>query len=189
MPILRGARLTISWVSISRPYCGASFQAPARPGESNPLRFGLSASANWRSKRSQPRNIGRSKLIFLRPAGDFSARLTHLDGKKLSKLSLKNEAAAMRARGIIEGGKFSVRERRKETSSPPPGTAVYYFNTATGSLAQTWLCSLPDNENRDKALYEGVSVGGRDGRPYYLYANGRRHHGGGSDRRVPRCYR
>src|ERR1700691_5664696 len=42
------------------------------------------------------------------PAGNFSAHLTHLDGKKLEKLSLKNQADADRAVAAINARKFKV---------------------------------------------------------------------------------
>ncbi|MBU6473499.1 MAG: DNA topoisomerase I, partial [Alphaproteobacteria bacterium] len=41
-------------------------------------------------------------------AGSFTAHLTHLDGKKLEKLSLKNEAEAKAAVTAIEAQRFSV---------------------------------------------------------------------------------
>ncbi|HUJ02691.1 MAG TPA: DNA topoisomerase, partial [Rhizomicrobium sp.] len=41
-------------------------------------------------------------------AGTFTAHLTHLDGKKLEKLSLANEADAKRAVAAINAQKFSV---------------------------------------------------------------------------------
>src|SRR4029079_18028311 len=46
---------------------------------------------------------------FTTPGGAlFTARLTHLDGKKLEQFDLPNEAAAMRAKAAVEAGEFSV---------------------------------------------------------------------------------
>src|SRR5205807_10062826 len=42
------------------------------------------------------------------PAGPFTARLTHLDGKKIDKLGLGNEADAKRAVDAIEAHRFTV---------------------------------------------------------------------------------
>src|SRR5271154_6772955 len=56
-------------------------------------------------------------------AGNFSARLTHLDGKKLDKLSLKNQTDATRAVDAINARRFKVESVEskpvKRHPSPP----------------------------------------------------------------------
>ena len=54
---------------------------------------------------------------------DFKARLTHLDGTKLEKFSLANEAAAQRAVGLVRAQTFTVasvkhRQIQKRPSAP-----------------------------------------------------------------------
>src|SRR6187399_1246024 len=45
---------------------------------------------------------------FTTPAGaPFTARLTHLDGKKLDQFDLPNEAMAMRAKAAVENARFT----------------------------------------------------------------------------------
>ena len=60
---------------------------------------------------------------FLTPAGiPFTARLTHLDGRKLEQFDLPDEAGAMRAKAAIEAGQFSVAsvEKKRVRRNPPP---------------------------------------------------------------------
>src|SRR3954466_11125822 len=60
---------------------------------------------------------------FTTPQGaPFSARLTHLDGRKLDQFDLPDEASAMRAKAAVEAGTFSVLsvEKRPGRRNPPP---------------------------------------------------------------------
>ncbi|MCA3324064.1 MAG: type I DNA topoisomerase [Roseomonas sp.] len=52
----------------------------------------------------------------------FTARLTHLEGRKLEQFDLPDEAAAMRAKKLAEGGLYSVAsvEKRRVRRNPPP---------------------------------------------------------------------
>ncbi|MCA3391264.1 MAG: type I DNA topoisomerase, partial [Roseomonas sp.] len=52
----------------------------------------------------------------------FTARLTHLEGRKLEQFDLPDEAAAMRAKTLAEGGRYSVAsvEKRRVRRNPPP---------------------------------------------------------------------
>src|SRR5215208_1046084 len=46
---------------------------------------------------------------FTTPQGaPFTARLTHLEGRKLEQFDLPDEASAMRAKAVVEAGAFSV---------------------------------------------------------------------------------
>jgi DNA topoisomerase-1 len=90
----------------------------------------------------------------------FPARLTELDGKKLEKFDLANEAAAQRAVAIVKGGEpFTVRsvERKTVRRNPfPPFT--------TSTLQQEASRKLGLGASRTmriaQRLYEGVDVGG-----------------------------
>jgi DNA topoisomerase-1 len=60
----------------------------------------------------KPREYWSIEVVFRTQAGqEFTARLTHLDGKKLDKFSLSNEAEARAAAAAIAGtAQFSVNE-------------------------------------------------------------------------------
>src|SRR5205085_9236834 len=64
----------------------------------------------------RPREHWTVEAQFLTPAGaPFTARLTHLDGKKLDQFDLPNEAAGHAAKAAVEAGRFTVAsvERRR----------------------------------------------------------------------------
>ena len=92
-------------------------------------------------------------------AGNFAGRLVQLDGKKVEKLSLTNEADAQRAVKLIEGQRFAVGSVEakpvKRNPSPP-------FITST--LQQEASRKLGFNAKRTmqiaQGLYEGVEIGG-----------------------------
>ncbi len=92
-------------------------------------------------------------------AGNFAARLIQLDGKKLEKLSLGNEAQATRALDAIKAQSFSIGSVEakpvKRNPSPP-------FITST--LQQEASRKLGFNAKRTmqvaQGLYEGVEIGG-----------------------------
>ncbi|HEY8254962.1 MAG TPA: type I DNA topoisomerase [Rhizomicrobium sp.] len=91
--------------------------------------------------------------------GDFIARLIQLDGKKLEKLSLANQADADRALAAIKAQRFSVGSVEakpvKRNPSPP-------FKTST--LQQEASRKLGFNAKRTmqiaQGLYEGVEIDG-----------------------------
>ncbi|HEY0283436.1 MAG TPA: type I DNA topoisomerase, partial [Rhizomicrobium sp.] len=93
------------------------------------------------------------------PAGSFQAHLTYLDGKKVEKLSLANEAAAMRAVTAIEKGRFSIGNVEskpvKRHPSPP-------FITSTLQQEASRKLGFAAKRTMQVAqqLYEGVDVGG-----------------------------
>jgi DNA topoisomerase-1 len=93
------------------------------------------------------------------PAGTFTGRLTHLDGDKLDKLSLKTEADAKRAVRAIEASQFkidSVESKPVKRHPAPP------FITST--LQQEASRKLGFNAKHTmrvaQQLYEGVDIGG-----------------------------
>ena len=92
-------------------------------------------------------------------AGDFAARLIQLDGKKLEKLSLGNEADAKRAVAAIKAQSFTVGsvEAKPVKRNPAPP-----FITST--LQQEAARKLGFNAKRTmqvaQGLYEGVDIGG-----------------------------
>ena len=91
--------------------------------------------------------------------GNFAARLIQLNGKKIEKLSLANQADADRAVAAIQAQKFTVGSVEakpvKRNPSPP-------FKTST--LQQEASRKLGFNAKRTmqiaQGLYEGVEIGG-----------------------------
>jgi len=60
---------------------------------------------------------------FQTPAGaPFTARLTHLDGRKLEQFDLPDEASALRAKAAAEAGTYAVAsvEKKRTRRNPPP---------------------------------------------------------------------
>jgi DNA topoisomerase-1 len=96
---------------------------------------------------------------LLAEAGDFTARLIQLDGKKIEKLSLANEADAGRAVAAIQAQKFSVGsvEAKPVKRNPAPP-----FKTST--LQQEASRKLGFNAKRTmqvaQGLYEGTDIDG-----------------------------
>jgi len=93
------------------------------------------------------------------PAGAFRARLTHLDGKKLDKLSIPNEADAKRAVEAIENGKFAVGSVEskpvKRHPSPP-----FITSTLQQEASRKLGFAAKRTMQVAQGLYEGVEVGG-----------------------------
>ncbi|HNR75951.1 MAG TPA: type I DNA topoisomerase [Parvularculaceae bacterium] len=89
----------------------------------------------------------------------FEARLTLLDGEKLKKFSLPNEAAAKAAQRAVESARFSIDSiEAKPAKRNPPAP----FTTST--LQQEASRKLGFNAKRTmrvaQQLYEGVDIGG-----------------------------
>ncbi|GIL37846.1 type I DNA topoisomerase [Roseiterribacter gracilis] len=91
--------------------------------------------------------------------GTFVARLTELDGKKLDKFALPNEAAARDAARRIEAGNFKVGsvERKQQRRNPYPP-----FITSTLQMEASRKLGLSATKTMRTAqgLYEGVEIGG-----------------------------
>ncbi len=107
-----------------------------------------------------PREHWTVDVVFQTPAGaSISARLTHLDGAKLGKFDLPDQAAADAAVAAIEAGAFAVAavERKQAQRNPPPP-----FTTST--LQQEAARKLGFGAKRTmmlaQRLYEGMNLGG-----------------------------
>jgi DNA topoisomerase-1 len=71
----------------------------------------------------KPREYWTVEAKFATPAGaPFTARLTHLDGKRLEQFDLPDEAHAKRAVAAITAGSFTVAsvEKKRVRRNPPP---------------------------------------------------------------------
>ena len=108
----------------------------------------------------RPREYWTVEAHFLTPSGaPFTARLTHLDGRKLDQFDLPNEAAAARAKSAVEAGSFTVasveRKRVKRHPNAPFTTSTLQQEASRklGMGAQaTMRCA--------QQLYEGVELDG-----------------------------
>ncbi len=94
------------------------------------------------------------------PAGaPFSARLTHLDGKKLDPFDLGTEAVAARAKAAVQAGQFhvaSVERKRVRRHPPPPFTTSTLQQEASRKLGFGAQATM----RLAQQLYEGVEIGG-----------------------------
>ncbi|MBO6562783.1 MAG: type I DNA topoisomerase [Nisaea sp.] len=90
---------------------------------------------------------------------NFTARLTHLDGTKLEKLSIGTEDAAKAAVARVEGGTYSVRSLEKKQTKRNP-----YPPFTTSTLQQEASRKLGFGASRTmqiaQKLYEGIDLGG-----------------------------
>ena len=100
------------------------------------------------------------EALFTTPAGaPFTARLTHLDGKRLDQFDLNNEAPALRAKAAVEAGPFtvgSVERKRVKRNPPPPFTTSTLQQEASRKLG----FGAQQTMRLAQQLYEGVDLEG-----------------------------
>jgi len=92
-------------------------------------------------------------------AGNFAARLTHLDGKKLDKLGLKNQADADRAVAAINARRFkidSVESKPVKRHPSPP----FITSTLQQEASRKLGFAAKRTMQVAQGLYEGVNIGG-----------------------------
>jgi DNA topoisomerase-1 len=109
----------------------------------------------------KPREYWTIEALFKTAAGDeFKTRLTHLDGKKLDKFDLPNQAAAEAAVAkIMAGAPFHVAAVERKTVKRNPSSP---FTTSTLQQEASRKLGLSASRTMRIAqkLYEGVNVGG-----------------------------
>jgi DNA topoisomerase-1 len=97
---------------------------------------------------------------FTTPAGaPFTARLTHLDGKKLDQFDLNTEALALRAKAAVEAGSFAVaavEKKRVKRNPPPPFTTSTLQQEASRKLG----FGAQQTMRLAQQLYEGIDIQG-----------------------------
>lgn len=89
----------------------------------------------------------------------LTAQLTHLEGRKLDKLSLDSEKLAGNAVRIVEGATFTVAtvERKKSRRNPPP---PFTTSTLQQEAARKLHFSAKRTMQVAQRLYEGVAIDG-----------------------------
>ncbi|MCH7692872.1 MAG: type I DNA topoisomerase, partial [Proteobacteria bacterium] len=94
-----------------------------------------------------------------RSGTSFTARLTHLDGDKLDKLALSDEAAARTAVAAIESRGFAIgRVERKKTHRHP--AAPFTTSTLQQEAARKHHFTTKRTMQMAQKLYEGFAIGG-----------------------------
>ncbi len=91
--------------------------------------------------------------------GAFSARLTHLEGKKLDKYALANEAQALEAAATVGGQPYritSLKPKQTKRNPQPPFTTSTLQQEAARKLGWTAKHTMQVAQK----LYEGVPLGG-----------------------------
>jgi DNA topoisomerase-1 len=100
------------------------------------------------------------EALFVTPGGaPFTARLTHLNGKRLGQFDLNNETLAQAAKAAVEAGSFTVGsvERRRVKRNPlPPFTTSTLQQEASRKLG----FGAQQTMRLAQGLYEGVDIGG-----------------------------
>ncbi len=108
----------------------------------------------------RPREYWTVEALFITPAGaPFTARLTHLDGKRLDQFDLNTEALALRAKAAVEAGSFtvgSVERKRVKRNPPPPFTTSTLQQEASRKLG----FGAQQTMRLAQQLYEGVELEG-----------------------------
>src|SRR5271165_2481264 len=100
------------------------------------------------------------EAAFLTPAGaPFTARLTHLDGKKLDQFDLNNAELAARAKAAVEAGTYavvSVEKKRVKRNPPAPFTTSTLQQEASRKLG----FGAQQTMRLAQQLYEGIEIQG-----------------------------
>ena len=108
----------------------------------------------------KPREYWSIEAAFRTPTGaPFTARLTHLEGKRLDQFDLPDEAAAARAKAAVEGGSFTVsavEKKRTRRNPPPPFTTSTLQQESSRKLGFGAQATM----RLAQQLYEGVDIGG-----------------------------
>ena len=110
-------------------------------------------------ERFKPQEYWSIDADVTAPTGNFRAHLTHLDGKKLDKLSLKNEAEARHAVDAIRGQAFavgSVESKPVKRHPAPP----FITSTLQQEASRKLGFAAKRTMQIAQQLYEGVDVGG-----------------------------
>ena len=108
----------------------------------------------------KPREYWTVEAHFRTPAGaPFTARLTHLDGKRLDQFDLNTGDLANRAKAAVEADAFSVaavERKRVKRHPPPPFTTSTLQQEASRKLGMGAQATMRSAQQ----LYEGIELDG-----------------------------
>jgi DNA topoisomerase-1 len=90
---------------------------------------------------------------------NFTARLTHADGKKLDKFSLNNETSAKAVLAKLEGQQFTVIKVEKKQVQRHP-SAPFITSTLQMEASRKLGFGASKTMRTAQRLYEGVDIGG-----------------------------
>ncbi|HXJ02052.1 MAG TPA: type I DNA topoisomerase [Micropepsaceae bacterium] len=107
----------------------------------------------------KPQEYWTVEADFAAPGGNFTAKLTHADGKKLDKLSLAREEDAKRAVAAINTGRFAITEVEKKPVKRHPW-APFITSTLQQEAARKLGFAAARTMKIAQGLYEGVDLGG-----------------------------
>ena len=100
------------------------------------------------------------EAVFITPGGaPFTAKLTHLNGKRLDQFDLNTQALAEAAKALVEQGAFSVGsvERKRVRRNPP---APFTTSTLQQEASRKLGFGAQQTMRTAQGLYEGVDIGG-----------------------------
>ena len=132
------SRLSRRLHALARAVAQTARRAFRRPRAIGRAAAGL-RTRSTKSKRSGRRNTGASMPTCRRTGGNFSARLTHLDGKKLDKIVAQERGRCATRRRRDQGARSSRSAGREQAGQAQPLPALHHFDAAAGSLAQARL--------------------------------------------------
>ena len=109
-------------------------------------------------EKFKPREYWTLHLDSHKDKQNFSARLTHFEGEKLTQFSIENEGRQAQVLKALEGAEakvMQVEKKRKARHAPPPFTTSTLQQAAVRQLGMT-----TDRVMRTaQQLYEGIDVG------------------------------
>ena len=108
----------------------------------------------------KPREYWTIEATLATPAGaPFTARLTHLDGRKLDQFDLGHETAARAAEAAVKAGSFAVAsvERRRVRRNPP---APFTTSTLQQEASRKLNMGAQATMRCAQQLYEGIELDG-----------------------------
>jgi len=89
----------------------------------------------------------------------FNSKLVVLDGKKLDKLDLGNEASAMAAKTIVETGNFTVNSVEAKPTQRHP-SPPFITSTMQQEASRKLGFAASQTMRAAQRLYEGINIGG-----------------------------
>ena len=110
----------------------------------------------------KPQEYWTVEADFAAPGGNFTAKLTHTDAKKLDKLSLGTAPEAARAVTVIKGSDFTIAEVEKKPVKRNPWPP-FITSTLQQEASRKLGFAAARTMKIAQGLYEGIELGGETG--------------------------